>query len=121
MARVRRYRSRHDKLGDRDDHRREPTVIPERGREPAHAISGGLHEDRGAARRPDGPAAGDPQPREHCLLHQAVHGTPLQRGGERTEDRLLQVGGGAAGGQPGSGTRGGEDVIDAEFKPSDKV
>ncbi len=61
----------------------QPVVIPnqEGGRTTPSVV--GFHQERRTAGRASGQAPGGYQPGKHCLLDQALHGTPLRRGQPR--------------------------------------
>ena len=81
-----RHRSRHHELGRRCHGRRRTGRDHQPGRGTADAVGGRVHQDRRAAGRPGGQAPGGDQPREHRLLHQALHGPEVRRGQRRDED-----------------------------------
>ena len=95
-----RHRPWHDELGRRSCGRRRPHRHPQPGGEPSDALRGGLHEGGGHPRRAGGQASGHHQPREHRLLHQALHGAPVRRGAAGDQARPLQGGEGPERGRP---------------------
>ena len=81
-----RHRPGHDQLRGGGDGRRRTGRHHQPGRQPDHAVSGGVHQVRRAAGRPGRQASGRHEPGEHRLLDQAVHGPQVRRSQRRDED-----------------------------------
>ena len=72
-----RHRPGHHELGRRGHGGRRARRHPQLRGRPHHAVRARLRQGRRAAGGPSRPPPGDHQPREHRLLHQALHGNAL--------------------------------------------
>ena len=86
-----RHRPRHDELRRRRHGGRRADRHRVGGGRSDHPERRRLHQDRRAAGRPAGQAPGRHQPRQHRLLHQALHGPSLGRPGGQAQQGARPV------------------------------